>query len=139
MQLYPCSNLPKYMLDFAQFCCDEIGLSSLRGNIFLNLKRGSIEADSYGITWGDDREVTVLIASHQFGAPISREDKLKTLAHELVHAHQFLTRKMRDIDFVRTVVWEGERVSSEVNSVDPWEVDAVAAESVLFDAWNDRV
>ena len=122
MQLYLSENIPKYMSDFTQFCCDEIGLSSLRGEVFLNLKQGSIESDSYGITWGDDREVTVLIATHQFGKPLSREDKLKTVAHELVHAHQFLTRKMREMD-----------------EVDRWELDAIESEEILYEEWLSRV
>ena len=130
-------NTPKYMLEFIDFCCQDLGLDKLRGDIIINFKRGALEDQSFGLTWGDSREVTIEIAGTQHGAPVSRQDKMQTVAHELTHAHQYLTHKMKNMEYVVSVVWEGKKVTSDkyFDTEMPWEVEAEEAEMRLYNKW----
>ncbi len=67
-------NTPKYMLEFIDFCCQDLGLDKLRGDVIINFKRGALDDQSFGLTWGDSREVTIEIAGTQHGAPVSTQD-----------------------------------------------------------------
>jgi hypothetical protein len=71
-----------------------LGLDRLRGEI--NIKLGqTLDGESFGLCWGDRQEAEIHIATKQWGNPINRENKLKTLAHELTHAHQYLTGALK--------------------------------------------
>ena len=85
MQLYLGSNIPQYMEKFIDFAVEYLGIDKLRGEIHMTYKT-RLEEEAFGICWGDRRECEIHIGSQTFGEKISREDKLKTIAHELTHA-----------------------------------------------------
>ena len=75
--------------------------------------------------------------------PISRENKLKTLAHELTHAYQYLTGTLVagdiDLDFMST--WQGDIISLHCQITEndtPWEVEAHDYEERIYEAWMNR-
>ena len=138
MQLSLSKGTPKYMLEFIDFCCQDLGLDKLRGDIIINFKRGALDGQSFGLTWGDSREVIIEIAGTQHGEKVSRQDKLQTVAHELTHAHQYLTHKMKNMEYVVSVVWEGKQVTSDkyFDTEMPWEVEAEEAEMRLYNKWS---
>ena len=138
MRLYPSKGTPKYMLEFIDFCCKDLGLDKLRGDIVIDFKRGALDGQSFGLTWGDSREVTIEIAGTQHGEKVSKKDKLQTVAHELTHAHQYLTHKMKNMEYVVSVVWEGKKVTSDkyFDTEMPWEVEAEEAELRLYNKWS---
>jgi len=141
MQLYLGSNMPKYMEQFVYYATCYLGLDKLRGEIVINYKP-RLEEESYGLCHGDRKEVEIQIASTTFGQSISREDKLKTIAHELTHAHQCLTGKMKTSTTGEEDSWfthwkkrkyrydpEGDETSK------PWEVEAVKFENEIYACW----
>jgi len=138
MRLYPSKGTPKYMLEFIDFCCEDLGLDKLRGDVIINFKRGALDGQSFGLTWGDSREVIIEIAGTQHGEKVSKKDKLQTVAHELTHAHQYLTHKMKNMEYVVSVVWEGKKVTSDkyFDTEMPWEVEAEEAELRLYNKWS---
>lgn len=138
MRLYPSKGTPKYMLEFIDFCCEDLGLDKLRGDVIINFKRGALDGQSFGLTWGDSREVIIEIAGTQHGEKVSKKDKLQTVAHELTHAHQYLTHKMKNMEYVVSVVWEGKKVTSDkyFDTEMPWEVEAEEAEMRLYNKWS---
>ena len=114
MQLYLSKNIPNYMDDFIRYACVYLGLDKLRGEINITYKT-KLDGEAYGLCWGDRRECEIQIASQTFGETISREDKLKTIAHELTHAYQYLTGKLKcdpdniDLDKEWSSLWEGKQ------------------------------
>ena len=137
MQLYLSNNSPKYLVDFAHFACHWLGIDKFRGEIHIDLKK-SLEEESFGLCWGDRSICEIQLASRQWGEPVSREDKLKTLAHELTHAHQYLTGHLvagETGEFKST--WLGEVVhwTPETDDTTPWEVEANQMEAIIYDKW----
>jgi hypothetical protein len=141
MQLYLGSNVPKYMEQFVYYATCYLGLDKLRGEITINLKN-RLEEESFGLCYGDRKEAEIQIASTTFGQSISREDKLKTIAHELAHAHQYLTGKMQTFTAGGEESWvtqwkkrkyrynpDGDEKSK------PWELEAVKFENEIYACW----
>ncbi len=144
MQLYLGSNVPQYMERFAFFACRELGLDRLRGEISIRLGR-TLDGDSFGLCWGDRQEAEIHIATKQWGKPITREDKLKTLAHELTHAKQYLTGKMKcvsegpeDEDWVTHWKKRRYKYKSDSESDQPWEKEAIKYENLIYEHWINR-
>ena len=141
MQLYLGSNVPKYMEEFVHFAMGHLGLDKLRGNLHFTLARANLEEESFGLCWGDRRISEIQIASKQWGSPVSREDKLKTLAHELTHAYQYFTGHLiagETEDYAST--WLGERIpyTPEDETQTPWELEASDYEERIYEAWLNR-
>ena len=138
MQLCRSNNVPKYMEEFINFAMDYLGLYKLRGNLHFTLARANLEEESFGLCWGDRGEVEMHIASKQWGAPVSREDKLKTIAHEMTHARQYFVGHLvpgEQEEFQS--MWLGEKVeyNPENEHLTPWEVEAVRLENEIYEEW----
>jgi hypothetical protein len=136
LELY-CPDKPKYFAEYAFSACMYLGLFNLKNKeISIELKR-QLENDSYGICYGDDEAVEIHIALYQWGRPLSREDKLSTLGHELVHAKQYLlghlqnsTNKNGD----EMGVWKGHTYLWTDNSDElPWEQEAYKLEKEIYE------
>ena len=135
------NNTPKYIKDFTNFAVRELGVDSLRGQIDFEYINGSQEDDSYGCCFGDQREVSVHIATQSAGKSVSKEQKLKTIAHELVHAKQYLTRKLVSCEEEEYAgKWKGELVgiSEYSHFLLPWEIEAEEAEQPMYDSWLEN-
>ena len=138
MQLYLSKNMPKYMAKYVWHSCRILGLDKLRGDITVLLK-GTLDGESFGLCWGDRREVEIHIATRQWGQPVSRENKLKTISHELTHAHQYLTGRLKcdmtETNFKST--WLGQEYSyaPEDEFRLPWEYEANEMEQIIYDKW----
>jgi len=136
-------NTPKYVRDFTYFAARELGLDVLRGDVEFKYCQGSIQEESFGLCWGDNREAELHIATRQFGASINRENKLKTVAHELTHARQYLKRELvaADADVEKPVaVWCGKEVQYEYADEhnQPWEVEARVLEEKIYLKWENK-
>ena len=140
MRVYLSRNMPTYMEEFVDFAVEWLGIDKLRGELNIELKQ-TLESESFGLCWGDKREAEIHVATKQWGKPITRENKLKTLAHELTHAHQYLTGHLIPADEgVFQSRWLGEAVSytPETDDQTPWEVQATACENRIYEAWMNR-
>ena len=138
MNLYLSKNMPAYMRVYADFASNYIGLDKLRGEVCVKLKYGTIDDDSYGLCWGDNYGAEIDIATVTCGESISREDKLKTLGHELVHARQYLKRELVAPNAPRHCErWQGiDMMYDPVNeSSMPWELEATKLEDEIYNAF----
>ena len=138
MNLYLSKNMPAYMRVYAEFASNYIGLDKLRGEVCVKLKYGTIDDDSYGLCWGDNYGAEIDIATRTCGESISREDKLKTLGHELVHARQYLKRELvAPIWNKHCERWQGiDMMYDPVNeSSMPWELEATKLEDEIYNAF----
>ena len=138
MQVYFSKRFPKYLEDFTYFAMNDLGIAGLRGEINIKLKRRVID-DCFGFCLGNDREVDIQISTHMCGEPISRNNKLLTVAHELVHARQCLRREL----FVNSkgeTVWVGPDQSHNTEALKSskgvqWETEAFALQQGIVDNW----
>jgi len=134
--------MPAYMRVYADFASNYIGLDKLRGEVCVKLKYGTIDYDSYGLCWGDNYGAEIDIATVTCGESISREDKLKTLGHELVHARQYLKRELVAPNAPKHCEkWHGVDIVYEPKdeSKMPWELEATRLEDEIytqFILWN---
>ena len=138
MNLYLSKNMPAYMRVYADFASNYIGLDKLRGEVFVKLKYGTIDDDSYGLCWGDNYSAEIDIATKTMDETISREDKLKTLGHELVHARQYLKRELVAPKAPSHCErWKGEHIKYDpVNEMKmPWELEASKLEEEIYNAF----
>jgi len=139
MQLSLSNNMPKYMREFIEFCVESLDLDRLRGEIEVSLSRGALDEESYGLCWGDRREVEIHIASKQWGKPLDQKSKLMSIAHELAHAKQYLTGEMKCKNDQYTV-WKGRKYKydPETEKNRPWEKEAVRVENKIYEEWVEN-
>lgn len=136
LELY-CPDRPKYLAEFAFNACMYLGLFELKDKeIVIELKK-KLESDSYGICYGDEDVVEIHIALTQWGKPLSREDKLSTLGHELVHAKQYLTGNLKNSTNKKgneVGVWKGHTYLWTDNPDElPWEKEAYELEKKIYE------
>lgn len=143
MRLYLSDHLPKYIVEFIDYTVGYLGLDKLRGEILVEYKR-KLPEESYGECFGDRSEVEINIAQTTFGQTISREDKLKTVAHELTHAYQYLTGKMKcsaeegQDEWVTHWKKREYKYKPEDELTQPWEIEAVKYENDIYESWTNR-
>ena len=135
-----CNRTPLYLERFTFFAAKQIGLDKLRGDIHLSYYP-TLENDSYGLCWGDGKEVEIHIASKMSDRKVSKIDKMKTVVHELVHARQFLRRELSLGGGDDECNWHGRlfRYDPKNESEAPWEVEAVSVEQPIYEAWLTHV
>ena len=144
MRLFFNRQTPVFMREFAEFAARDLGIDKLRGEVEIRYVYGELEANSYGLCWGDGSEAEIHIAAKQFGKPVSREDRLRTLAHEMTHARQYLKRELitseDDTKNVGVAKWCGH--PTLFNPADehdtPWEVEARLMEEKIYMKWLAR-
>ena len=136
MQLFPSNRTPEYLMKYADFAVRYLGLDKLRGDI--NLYVVPEVKDCHGICYGDARECDIFIANKLFGESVSREDKMKTLGHELTHARQFLRRDLGEDVKEGEAMWLGKPYKYEPGYEDdsPWELEAVKYENLIWNSWK---
>lgn len=136
MQLYPCNRTPQYLIDYAEFAVAYLGLDKLRGDI--NIRVVPTVKDCHGICYGDDRECDVYVANQLFGKSVSREDKMKTIGHELTHARQFLRRDLGEDVKEGEAMWLGKPYKYKPGYEDesPWELEAIECEERIWHLWK---
>jgi hypothetical protein len=145
MFVYYHARTPEYIQEFVEWCCVELGIDKLRGWIDFKWHYGELDDNAFGLCTGDSREISIWVATRQFGEPISYEDKLKTTAHELVHARQYLKRELtQDPDEWDLPVsrWKGRKVhygkGKYAENDTPWEREARRWEEKLFKKWMEE-
>lgn len=129
---------PKYVQDFMLFACKELKIDGLRGKVFVDT-RHKLEDDCFGLCHSDGRFIQIELATHVLGEKVTREDRLKTAAHELTHAKQYLTKKMRPSQKLGTTIWKNQRhyhPRSEYSA--PWEIQARRWEEILYQRYINK-
>ena len=99
--------------------------------IFLNFKTDL--GDRYGDCWGDSKVgyVDINIGRKLEGEKIPFSDMMQTLAHEMVHAKQFLRGEL-DYDENGEFTWKNRSGRGYKYKNQPWEKEAEKFEKILF-------
>jgi len=93
-----------------------------------NLRRGPVESRAWGWCTQED-PLTYTVEIDRALAP---RNVLKVLAHELVHVKQYFTGRMQEHE--DSVYWLGEICELDYDE-QPWEIEAAAMESVMYEAF----
>jgi len=96
---------------------------------FVNMKnmQGTVIVEDYN-TKGVPREFTIEINRND-----TPEEKLKTIAHELVHAKQYAKNELNE----EMNIWLGQKVDSETMKYfeQPWEIEAESVGLNMYESF----
>ena len=99
-----------------------------------------LENNYAGLCAGDTEYVNIVLARNYCLEDGDRlafcsQELASNLAHELVHARQFIRGEINEDDYV----WKGVDYEYEDYAETPWEVEAYSLEQPLVDIFWDRV
>jgi len=120
-------NIPSHIKDkdrvllYVINLCKELNIHRLRNREITIRFKSVMEDDAWGYCIGDVYDVDI-----QINRTIPFEDQMQTLAHEMVHAKQFL-RKELDGN-----LWKKRNYEKCVYEHQPWEKQANALEEKLY-------
>lgn len=135
-----CSERPKYIYEFAMRAIDYLGLDRLHGDLTIETYT-SLDAECHGLCWGDTQQAEIALAVRSFGIKLTKKERCLALAHELVHAKQYLSGELKDLPKGRgyEVVWRGNKFKWRNNMAlarQPWEAEAYRLENLIYEACN---
>ncbi len=121
---------PKRFKEFAWQCIEYLGMENLKGDIEITTNK-SLRA-YYGLAWGDREEVEIEIST--FGKHNLKQLR-STIAHELVHARQYLTGQLYNgYGHHGTTVFKGRAYNHYMDAdKQPWEREAEKLEKEMMD------
>jgi hypothetical protein len=94
------------------------------------------DGENSALCWGDKDQVEIELARHSFDTKFTLEEMMLTLAHELVHAKQFIRGELHP----NLNRWKRVDYANVPYSRTPWEKEAYMMEDVLFNEfWKKTV
>lgn len=107
----------------------ELGINRLYSKVIMVTFTTKLDGEAQGLCWGDYRShAEISIARSSCGVSFTLEEMMQTLAHEMVHAKQFLRRELCG----GTMSWKGRKPRKYKYENAPWEKEAYALEEQLF-------
>ena len=112
----------------------ELGIHRLYSKILHVRFSTKLDGDAQGYCWGDKKtHAEIFIARTSWDEPLTMESMMKTLAHELVHAKQYLRGELNGYN----LAWKGRKPRNYKYENAPWEKEAYGREDELFNKhWN---
>lgn len=107
-----------------------LNIHRLRSKTIFVTFRIELEDGNQGNCWGDRNEgyITINIAKTVEGESLSTAEMMKTLAHEMVHAKQYLRGELDGY----SGSWKGRKPRNYKYRNQPWEIEAYGREEYLF-------
>jgi hypothetical protein len=125
---------PKRLYEFAEQCLDYLDFGNISGDIYIHTNKNL--KWEHGLAWGDREMVEIELSTHP-ACTKSIFDLRTTLAHELVHARQYLTGQMRVYTNSPITVFKGRKYQHNRYRIDernsPWEKEAYRLEKEIMD------
>lgn len=127
-------KVPKKHLNALEFFSSRLITSQKRKHIEITVKYRKV-IDELGTVYVDDYNVLGMPISFviEVRQSDSEEEKLKTLAHEMVHVKQYIRGELNE----QMSVWRGHKVDSDEipYAEQPWEVEAESVALKLYDEY----
>jgi hypothetical protein len=118
------------IIAFAEYVAAKLEIDAYPVDILF--EHESITGSDFGYTSGSTDYAEVTIFRRIYGSKIDMEEMLQTIAHELVHAKQFLTGRLslESMDYQ----WEGKKYNNENSISSPWEIEATDLGEKLYNS-----
>lgn len=130
--------------NYIDSCAKVLGLNNYNGVLdFVFMKK--LDQDASGYCWdNDDGDANIEIATHVQGEPLDEITILQNIAHEMIHAQQIASGRMKDLGvlivpagdcetLVHVVEFDGEFYKNVPYDDQPWEKEAYAEEQRIFE------
>ena len=115
---------------YVENLCKELGINRMWSKaIFINFKT-TLDNQAEGLCWGDPSEgyVDISIARTSIGKKMTMKSMMQTLAHEMVHAKQYLRGELCGY----SMSWKGKKPRNYKYENAPWEREAYKLEAELY-------
>ena len=107
----------------------ELGINRLYSKCILVKFSTKLDSEAQVLCWGDKKtHVEISIARTSEGETMTLESMMQTLAHEMVHAKQYLRGELCGY----TAAWKGRKPRNYKYENAPWEKEAYRLEEELF-------
>lgn len=115
---------------YVESLCKELGINRMWSKVIFIRFHTSLKNESQGLCWGDKNEgfVEIDIARKSDGDELPYEQIMQTLAHEMVHAKQYLRGELNGW----TNSWKGKKPRNYKYENAPWEREAYKLEEKLY-------
>ena len=119
----------KKVEEYIHALAKELGINRLYSKgIFVKFYT-KLDHGAQGLCWGDHKShAEISIARTSNGDAFTLEEMMQTLAHEMVHAKQYLRRELCGYSFC----WKGRKPRKYKYENAPWEKEAYRLEEELF-------
>ncbi len=109
----------------------ELGINRMWSKVIFVKFETVLDDESQGLCWGDLGAgfVSIQIARKSDGEKIPYETMMQTLAHEMVHAKQYLRGELSGY----SLEWKGKECTDDQYKTAPWEQEAYELEKKLYD------
>jgi hypothetical protein len=120
----------KYIYGYLENLSRSLNIHRLRSKAIIVRFSKELDDGNQGNCWGDRKEgyITINIAKTCEGEPYSTAEMMQTLAHEMVHAKQYLRGELDGY----SGSWKGRKPRNYQYHNQPWEKEAYAREEYLF-------
>jgi hypothetical protein len=130
-------KVPKKHLKALDFFASKLITHQKRKHIEITVKYRKV-IDELGTVYVDDYNVLGMPISFviEVRQTDSEEEKLKTLAHEMVHVRQYIRGELNE----EMSVWRGRKVDSDEipYAEQPWEIEAESIAHKLYDEYISK-
>ena len=115
---------------YVEDLCRELKINRMWSKVIFLRFHTSLKNEAQGLCWGDKREgyVEIDIARRSEGKDIDYDTIMQTLAHEMVHAKQYLRGELNGW----TNSWKGKKPRNYKYENAPWEREAYKLEEKLY-------
>ena len=119
----------KKVEEYIHALAKELGINRLYSKgIFVKFYT-KLDHGAQGLCWGDHKShAEISIARTSNGDAFTLEEMMQTLAHEMVHAKQYLRRELCGY----SMAWKGRKPRNYKYENAPWEREAYRLEEELF-------
>ena len=121
--------------DFAENCVNHFFKRDLKRTIIIDVSMKRDLKNYLGLCDGNRNEVIIEIARNYDGEREPLDHIAKTLAHELVHAKQFIRGEINDRNYIYKRGPHKIDCSKTPYSKQPWEIEAYELQEELFELY----
>tara|TARA_B110000908_G_scaffold63340_1_gene76989 strand:- start:1705 stop:2124 length:420 start_codon:yes stop_codon:yes gene_type:complete len=120
----------KRVVEYANALAKELGLGRMWSKIIFIKFKTTLDDEVQGQCWGSraDGYAEVKIARKSGGEPLDYDEMMRTLAHEMVHAKQYLRGEINAAGG-----WKGKKPRNYKYENQPWEKEAYSKEVGLYE------
>jgi|TARA_R110002167_G_scaffold58835_6_gene166800 hypothetical protein len=120
----------KKVMTYVQNISKELKIDRMWSKVIVIKFKTSLNEEAQGLCWGDIKEgyVEIDIARTVHGVKLEYTDIMKTIAHEMVHAKQYLRGELNGYNHS----WKGKEPRNYSYENSPWEKEAHKLEEKLY-------